>query len=408
MRPLKKASAFGAAILVTGVFSGLIGGSVTWLVRAVQHLAYGYDQGPLVAGIIAASSERRILGPTLGCALAGLGWWLLRRTTSIPALDDSIRASRPLPLLPMVGDALLQVLAVGSGASLGREQAPRMLAAVGTELFIRTGSIPVAQRRMLLGGAAGAGLAAVYNVPAAGALFACGIVLRTWRPQAVLVAAATSCIATVTVWPLTHGAATFAWPATDVTSSTVSLAAAVIPVAAVLGGAFIWLTERAKPPITPASWTLIATVGLAGLTTGAASTWLPQLPGNGKSIVLESLDGAGPLVALGLAVVLKPVLTALFLRAGAVGGMITPALSTGAAAGALVALTVNHLGGHASIPVMALAGGAAMLAVTQKAPLFAAVFTAELTHPPALMYGVLVVVAVSTHVVGRLLCRWAR
>ncbi|TQR87989.1 chloride ion channel protein, partial [Mycobacterium hodleri] len=312
MSRLRSAVAFGAAILVTGVFSGLLGGSVTWLVRAVQHLAYGYDQGPLVAGVIAASTERRILGPAIGCALAGLGWWLLRRTTSIPALDDSIRVGRPLPFIALVGDALLQVLAVGSGASLGREQAPRMLAAVGTELFIRTGSIPPAQRRMLLGGAAGAGLAAVYNVPAAGALFACGIVLRTWRPQAILVAAATSSIATVTVWPLTQGAPTFGWPATYFNSESVLLALAVIPVGAVVGGVFLWLTERAKPPITPASWKLVATVGLAGLTTGAASTWLPQLPGNGKSIVLESLDGAGPMVALALAVVLKPVLTALF------------------------------------------------------------------------------------------------
>lgn len=49
-----------------------------------------------------------------------------------------------------------------------------------------------------------------------------------------------------------------------------------------------------------------------------------------------------------------------------------------------------------------------MLAVTQKAPLFAAVFTAELTHPPTQMYGVLVGVAAGAHVVGKLLWRCAR
>lgn len=115
---------FAAAILVTGVLSGLIGAWITLLVRAVQHLTYGYTQGPLLLGVIAASPERRLLGPTLGCTVAGLGWWLLRRKATVPGLNHAIRADRPFAPMPMSIDALLQVLAVGSGASLGREQAP--------------------------------------------------------------------------------------------------------------------------------------------------------------------------------------------------------------------------------------------------------------------------------------------
>lgn len=107
------------------------------------------------------------------------------------------------------------------------------------------------------------------------------------------------------------------------------------------------------------------------------------------------------MVAVAVAVVLKPVLTALFLRAGAVGGMITPALSTGTACGALIGIAANQLGGDASIPLLALVGGAAVLGVTQNAPIFAAVFTAELVHPPALLWGVLLVAAWGAHVVCR-------
>jgi hypothetical protein len=65
----------------------------------------------------------------------------------------------------------------------------------------------VPQRRILLASAAGAGLAAVYSAPAAGALFALRLILRSWRPVAVLVAVGTSCIATVTAWLVSHGAA---------------------------------------------------------------------------------------------------------------------------------------------------------------------------------------------------------
>ena len=160
---------FAAAILLTGVLSGVVGGFTTVLVRTLEHLSFGYDQGPLLIGVRDASIERRLIGLAIGCAPAGLGWWLLRRQTSVPGLNESIRQGRRFSQVPMAIDALLQVLAVGSGASLGREQAPRLFAAAATELTIRSGSIPAPYRRIQLASAASAGLASVYNVPAAGA-----------------------------------------------------------------------------------------------------------------------------------------------------------------------------------------------------------------------------------------------
>ncbi|MGO9352743.1 MAG: chloride channel protein [Mycobacterium sp.] len=383
---------FAAAILVTGVVAGVMGASTTLLLRAIEHVTYGYTGGPMLAGVRLAPTMRRLMGPALGCALAGLGWWLLRRNTAVPPLNDSIRHDRPFAQVPMTLDALLQVLAVGTGASLGREQAPRLFAAAGTEMLIRLGSIPLPHRRILLASAAGAGLAAVYNVPAAGALFAVGIILRSWRPVAVLVAVATSCIATVTAWPISHGAATFQWPPTHFTRASFAFAIVAMPFAALTGTSFNALLRRARKKATP-SWLLIPAIGLAGLLTGTSSIWLPQMPGNGKDIILESLAGGGTLAGAALALALKPALTALFIRVGAVGGMLTPALATGVAMGSVFALTINHLGGHASVPTLALIGGAAVLGITQRAPVFATVFTAELTHPPSQVWVMLLVAA---------------
>jgi H+/Cl- antiporter ClcA len=64
-----------------------------------------------------------------------------------------------------------------------------------------------------------------------------------------------------------------------------------------------------------------------------------------------------------------------------------------------VALAVNHLGGQASVPTLGLIGGAAVLGITQNAPVFAAVFTAELTHPPAEVWVMLLFAAVGAHIV---------
>ena len=59
---------FAAAILVTGVLSGIAGGFTTLVVKAIEHLVYGYEQGPLLTGVKDASIERRLLGPAIGCA----------------------------------------------------------------------------------------------------------------------------------------------------------------------------------------------------------------------------------------------------------------------------------------------------------------------------------------------------
>ena len=63
--------------------------------------------------------------------------------------------------------------------------------------------------------------------------------------------------------------------------------------------------------------------------------------------------------------------------------MLTPALATGAAAGTLLVLTINALAGHhVSVPAVSLAGAAGVLAVTQRAPIWAAIFVWELARPP--------------------------
>ena len=100
---------------------------------------------------------------------------------------------------------------------------------------------------------------------------------------------------------------------------------------------------------------------------------------------------------------LKPLLTALFLRAGAIGGMITPALATGAAAGTVATLALNHLAGtHFQVAAVALACAAGVLAITQRAPLFAALFVWELARPPVWLFVVFAAAAFTAHGIRRL------
>ena len=120
---------FACGIVVVGLLAGIACLCTTLLLRFVEHLTYHYSFGTLLAGVTGSSPMRRAVGPMIGGALAGFGWWMLRRRTEVPPLAETIASHRRIPRLPLTIDAALQVLLVGSGASLGREGAPRQFAA---------------------------------------------------------------------------------------------------------------------------------------------------------------------------------------------------------------------------------------------------------------------------------------
>src|ERR1017187_2385637 len=161
---------FLCAVLIVGLLAGLAGSSTLLLLRFVQHLTYHYTFGSLLEGVAGSSPVRRALGPMVGGGLAGLGWWILRSRADIPPLSEAIENGERIRLLPFGVDAALQVLVVGSGASLGREGAPRQFAAALGDFGMGwLKRLSARDREILLACAAGAGLGAVYAVPLGGA-----------------------------------------------------------------------------------------------------------------------------------------------------------------------------------------------------------------------------------------------
>jgi len=386
---------FGCAIVVVGLVAGVAGAATTLLLHEVEHLTYHYTFGTLLTGVGESSPVRRALGPMVGGALAGCGWWILRRCTEVPSLSAAITSPKPLPGLSLSIDAGLQVLLVGAGASLGREGAPRQLAAALSDFGTTRLSLTARDREILLACAAGAGLGAVYSVPLGGALFAARILLGTWHPRAVGAALITSSLAVAVASPVTHLEHALTWPSAHLSYLFAFLALAIAPLAGAVGLAFDRVMAAAHPKVQFRSWILILTVAAAGLLTGICSIWWPELPGNGRSILTVSMNSGLTLGAAAVIFVLKPLLTALFLRAGAVGGMLTPALATGAAAGSVVALALNHWAGtDFHVAALSLTCAAGVLAITQRAPAFAALFVWELAQPP---YWLLVVFAIAAY-----------
>ena len=397
---------FGCGVVLVGLLAGVAGAATTVLLHFVEHLTYHYSFGTLLDGVTGASPVRRAVGPMVGGGLAGLGWWLLRRRATVPSLSAAITRHEPIPRLVMSLDAGLQVLLVGAGASLGREGAPRQYAAALGDLGTSRWALTAKDREILLGCAAGAGLAAVYSVPLGGALFALQIVLRTWNLRAVGTALITSALATAVAAPVTHLEHPVHWPGPNLSYLLTASAILLSPLALAVGLAFNRLMDVARAHKVGDSWLLIPAIAAAGLAIGLLSHWWPELPGNGRSVLTVSISSGLTLTSAVILLLLKPLLTALFLRAGAVGGMLTPALATGAAMGSVLALSINAWTPlHVSVPAVSLACAAGVLAITQGAPLWAGLFVWELARPPLWLMIVFLVAAMSTHLLGKRLGR---
>ena len=397
--PLRRNLDFFCAVLIVGLLAGVAGLATTTVLRFVEHLTYHYSFGTLLAGIRGSSPVRRALGPVVGGAVAGFGWWILRRSTKVPPLADTIARHDRIPRLAWSIDAALQVLLVGAGASLGREGAPRQFAAALGDFA--TGwlkRLSARDREILLACAAGAGLGAVYAVPLAGVLFSLRIMLNTWHPRAVGAACLTSSLAVAVCSGVTHDQPTLDWHHQESSYLLTAHALILAPLTLAVGLAFNRIMAAARPAKLMSTWVLIPALAGAGLVMGICSHRWPELPGNGRSILTVSLVSGMTLSTAAAILVLKPLLTALFLRAGGAGGMLTPSLATGAAAGSVLVLAINWATGtHLQVPATSLAGAAGVLAVTQGSPIWAAIFVWELARPPLWLFLVFLVTACGAH-----------
>lgn len=379
------------AVLATGLAAGAAGTALTVLLHLIEHAAFGYTENSFLDGVEHARPARRVAALVVGGALAGLGWWLYRRAVTNPAsVTAAVAGTDCLRLRSAVPDALLQILSVGAGASLGREGAPRQVgAALGGWLSDRL-LLDAAHRRRLVACGAGAGLAAVYNVPAGGALFALEVLLGSRALADVASAALTAAIATVVAWPVLGTGSTYILPPLRLTASLIAFAALIGPLAGLGGTAFHRLTTVARERAVR-GWRLAVVMPAVFAAVGGLAVVYPSLLGNGKALATLAFDGRIGLGAGAALVLLKPLATAACLRAGAIGGLLTPSLATGAVLGLVTGAGWTYLWPGAAPASYAPIGAAALLAATQRAPLTALALTFEFTHaswnllPPAIL-----------------------
>jgi H+/Cl- antiporter ClcA len=245
-------------------------------------------------------------------------------------------------------------------------------------------------------------MAAVYNVPLGGALFALEVLLGTLSLPLVLPALATSLIATAVSWVALSSRPTYLVPTYNVHSSQIVWALLVGPIAGLASVVYIRLIRRAHA-LRPAGWLRVAAPIAVFTALGVVAIAYPQVLGNGKGVVQLALVGRLAVGVMAVLIVLKPVATAGCLGSGAPGGLFTPTLTLGVVLGGVLGDGWLQIWPGTPLGSYAVIGGAAVLAASMQAPLAAVVLLLELTHKvDGLMVPMLLAVVEAT-VLSRLL-----
>jgi CIC family chloride channel protein len=388
---------FWMLVVLIGVGAGLGGAALMELLRAVQHLAWAYHSGSFLNAVQQSSDARRVVVLAVGGVVAGGGSLLLAGRSGVGEVSEAIwlRQAR-LPLWASLARAVHSIVIVGLGASLGREAAPQQTGAAIASVLSDWRGLPEWQRRLLVACGAGAGMAAVYNVPLGGALFALEVLLGTLTLPLVLPALATTLIATAVAWIVLPTHPTYSIPSYGVTGSQIVWAVIVGPIAGLASVAYIHLIGRAHA-LRPARWLRLMAPIVVFTALGAVAIAYPQLLGNGKNVVQLALVGHLGVVLLAVLLVLKPLATAACLGSGAPGGLFTPTLAYGVLLGGLLGYGWSQIWPGTPLGSFAIIGGAAVLGASMQGPLAAVVLLLELTHrADALMVPVLLAVVEAT------------
>ena len=396
---------FWALVVGIGVGTGLGGALLTLILRAAERTSWSYQAGTLLDGVMRAGAGRHILVLLLAGIVAGIGGLLIKRVRGSGAGEISEAlwlGGGHLTFWKSTARGLLSIVIVGMGVSLGREGAPQLTGAALASSLSERVKLPVWQRRLLVACGAGAGMAAVYNVPLGGALFALEVLLGTLALPPVLPALATSLIATGVAWIAVPDRPTYHVAVYGVSASQIVWAALIGPLAGVLAVGWVRTIARVNT-LKPRRWGRVVAPIVIFTALGAVSIAYPQLLGNGKDVVQLAVTNHLAIVLLAVLLVLKPVATAACLGSGAPGGLFTPTLTIGVLFGAVLGHGWAALWPGAPLGSYAIIGGAAVLAASMQGPLAAVVLVLELTRASdGLMVPILLAVTMATVVARRL------
>lgn len=368
--------------LVVGVGAGLGAVAFRWLIDSITKLSF-----------IAIPSALGFLGryyivvvPAIGGLIVGpLTYFFAREAKGhgVPEVMEAValRGGRIRPVVGVV-KALASAICIGTGGSVGREGPIVQIGSawgstIGQWLHFSDDRV----RNLVACGAAG-GIAATFNAPIAGVIFALEVILQEFSVGYFSTVVISSVTASVIGRVLMGDVPAFAVPSYSLVSVwELPLYAVLGTIAAFVATGFIIVLYKAEDLFErwPIPEYLKPAVG--GLAIGVMGLWVPQIFGVGYATIGSTLLNPASVSLLIVLLVAKLAATSITLGSGGSGGVFAPSLFMGAMLGGAFGSLVNGVfpDSTASAGAYALVGMAAVFAGAARAPITAILIMFELT-----------------------------
>lgn len=359
------------ATVALGIGTGLVGIACHYLLEGVQRLAFGQERADLLQLFQEAGGLRRFLVLCVTGILAAGFWYVLQgryKILSIRRQIDLAGDSEPAFLAHLL-HATMQVAIVGAGASVGKEGAPREVGALLAGRLGKALSLTIKERKVLIACGAGAGLAAVYQVPFASSLFVFETLGLAYHWKNVLLVLSSTYVATWVAQPIVGHTAMYHMSLVHWSASSFFQAVLVALLVTPLALAFRYLAKRASRKRRK-DWTILWALPLAFMVLAGIVTFYPIFMGNGQVLAQAVLSGQ-PFSNLVLILAVKGLLVYLLLSNGAYGGTLTPSFALGIGSGYLVTMILSTVGVHLDPALGMLLGATVFLGTTLQAPMTA-------------------------------------
>ena len=400
-------------LLFTAAFIGLLGGLGAIAFEIAIHLFQDGFWGtaePGLAWLREVPAWKILLVPAFGGLLVGLVTTFLvaeAKGHGVPEVIKSVAlAGGKIRGRVAVAKTVASAITIGSGASAGREGP---IIQIGAALASRVGqAMGMSARRLrtLVGCGAAAGIAATFNAPIAGALFAVEVVLGEFGAAQFGPIVVSSVVATVVARAWRGDVPAFSPPACTFASAWELLPYAVLGIlCGLVSFAYVRLNDAAdlfferRRALAP--WLRPA---LGGLLVGLLALVLPHIMGDGHWLANDAFAGRFPVWLLFALVFAKMLATAVTLGSGGSGGVFSPALAMGALLGAGLGLLAEPLLGarFGGVAAYSLVGMGGLVAGSMLAPIAAILMVFEITSNYSIILPVMLVSILSTALASRL------
>ena len=375
---------FIALAILVGVAAGLGAVALSGIAHLLQHWMYDVPDTSNINAIPALAPWQLAMLPVGGGVLALFSWAVRARNRT---LVDAVEANALHGGRMSMPDSLVisgqTAISNGFGASVGLEAGYAQLGSAFASVLGNTLRLRRSDLRTLVGAGAGAGIAAAFGAPLAGAFYAFEIVIGAYTPSAIAPVAAAALAGTTVAQAL--GVEPYIVTATSnvaIPATNYLLYAGLGAACALLGIVLMYcvaMIEAGSRRIKLPAWSRPVIGGVLMIPIAMAS---PQVLSSGHGALHMDLAFGYPLAFIVGILIAKSLASIVSLGFGYRGGLFFASLFIGTLAGHIYANLLSNVSGHLILAEneSAVVGMAALAVAVIGGPMTMAMLVLQATH----------------------------